>query len=278
MNNLREIKASWLELALWLNLFMAASAAGWVIVTTVLLQLPLDWLLVALAFVLAMGFYTRDRLDEGEQDADLTTMPARTRWIQSHRSYLRRFVWFNFALAIILLMMRPTAWPPILAGLGFALTYTVRWLPWRGKRVGWKHLPGMKMPFVAILWTILTVIMPIMVYGTLWQVSSWQIVTSVCLLIMIQILINDLRDLTADELHGTYSLPVLVGDAPARYVGYILASLAALCAPMPSPLPLIALYSAFLLWRYRRQVDEKWRFWIEIQGVVAALSVGLYNI
>ena len=257
---------------------MAGSAAGWVIVTCLLLELPLDWLLVVLAFVLAIAFYTRDRLDGNEQNADLTAMPGRTRWVQSHTPHLRRLVWFNFALAIMLLMMRPTAWPPILAGLGFALTYTVRWLPWRGKRVAWKHLPGMKMPFVAILWTILTVITPITVYGNLWQVRSWQIVISICLLIMIQILINDLRDLKVDKLYGTLSLPVLVGDGAARRIGYLLAGLAALCAPISSMLPLIALYSAFLLWRYRHQMDEKWRFWIEIQGIVAGLSVGFYNL
>ena len=256
---------------------MAGSAAGWVVVTSLLLDLPLDWYLVGLAFVLALGFYTRDRLDEDEQDTDMTTMPARTRWIQSHGAHLHHFVKVNFFLAIIIIMMRPAAWLPILAGLGFALTYTVRWLPWQGKKVGWKHLPGMKMPFVAILWTILTVITPIMVYGMQWDAKSGQVMASVCLLIMIQILINDLRDLTGDQQHGTYSLPVLVGDASSRHIGYVLACLAALCASIFSPLSVIALYSAFLLWRYQPRMDEKWRFWIEIQGIVAGLCVGFYN-
>ena len=265
------LPASPRKLALWLNLLMAASAAGWVIVTSKLLFLPLDGVLVALAFVLAVAFYTRDRLDESEQSTDATTMPQRTAWVQRYANPLRRLVWLNFGMAIILLMIRPAALPPILAGLGFALTYTIRWLPWRGRRVGWKHLPAMKMPFVAILWTVLTVITPATVYDKLWQVASWRVAASVCLLIMIQILINDLRDLTGDQKSGTDSLPVLLGDPQARRIGYLLALIAALLVPRPLALPLTALYSALLLWRYRRQADEQWRFWIEVQGVVPAL-------
>ena len=98
------ISPSWLQVALWLNLFMASSAAGWVIVTSILLDLPLDWMLVALAFVLATGFYTRDRLDASEQKADIAAMPERTRWVRAYSSSLRHFVWFNFALAVMLLI------------------------------------------------------------------------------------------------------------------------------------------------------------------------------
>lgn len=262
-----------LERALWLNLLMAGSAAGWVVVACQLLFLPLDGVLVGLAFVLAVAFYTRDRLDESEQSTDATTMPQRTAWVRRHAKGLRRLVWLSFAVAVVLLIIRPAALPPILAGLGFALSYTIRWLPWRGRRVGWKHLPGIKMPFVAVLWTILTVLTPLTVYGKLGQLISWRVAASVCLLIMIQILINDLRDLQGDQASGTDSLPVLLGDPHARRVGYLLALIAALLVPTPLALPLTALYSALLLTRYRRQKDQQWRLWIEAQGVIAALLV-----
>jgi 4-hydroxybenzoate polyprenyltransferase len=168
--------------------------------------------------------------------------------------------------------MRPAALPPILAGLGFALSYTVRWLPWRGRRLGWKHLPGLKMPFVAILWVLTTVITPAAVYGQVWRANTWLLAAAVCALIMVQILLNDLRDVAGDRLSGTFSLPALVGDPAARRFGFSLTLVAALLALLVAPsLLLAALYSAFLVWRYRREDDTRWRSWIEAQGIIAAL-------
>src|SRR5688572_9653294 len=54
----------------WGNGFMALSAAGWVVAAQRYLGLPADPVLVALAFGLAVAFYTRDRLDRGEQTRD----------------------------------------------------------------------------------------------------------------------------------------------------------------------------------------------------------------
>lgn len=258
---------------LWTSLLMAGSAAGWVIVTSRALALPVDGELIALAFVLALAFYTRDRLDEEEHRSDLITMPGRTAWVRRHAVALKGVVWGGFISAVILLVMRPAALPPILAGLGFALSYTVRWLPWQGRRVGWKHLPGMKVPFVASLWTLLTVITPAAAHGKVWQCDTWLLAAAVCALIMVQILLNDLRDAEGDRASGTISLPVLLGDPATRRVGYALAVAGALLALPISPLPflLTAFYSALLNWRYRRESDARWRWWIEMQGLVAAL-------
>jgi len=260
---------------LWTNIIIAGSAAGWVIVTLRALALPFDWALTALAFALTLGFYTRDRLDEQERQADRLTMPERTAWVERHAAALKGVVWGRFFCAMGLIAIRPAALLPLAAGLGFALSYTVRWLPWRGRRVGWKHLPGMKMPFVAILWTLTSVITPAAVYKRLWQGNTWFLAGAVCALIMVQILLNDLRDAEGDRRGDVDSLPVLVGDSSARRVGYGLTLAAVLLALPIALLPILmtALYSALLLWRYRREDDARWRAWTEGQGVVAAIGV-----
>jgi len=257
---------------------MAGSAAGWVVVTMRLLALPFDWPLIGLAYLLALAFYTRDRLDEKEQGHDRLTLPQRTAWIERHRPLLQGLVWISFLGGLILLTLRPGAFLPLLAGLGFALSYTIRWLPWRGERLGWKHLPAMKMPFVALLWTLTTVITPAAVYDQLSQKETWLLAAAVCLLIMIQILLNDLRDLPGDRLNRTLSLPVLVGSTTARRIGYGLALLSVSLTFSFAPLIfwLTALYSLLLLWSYRREADTRWRVWIEAQGLFAGL-VALLN-
>jgi 4-hydroxybenzoate polyprenyltransferase len=129
------------------------------------------------------------------------------------------------------------------------------------------------MPFVAILWILITVITPAAVYARVWRTDTWLLAAAVCALIMVQILLNDLRDVAGDRLSGTFSLPALVGEKAARRVGYGLTLVAAVLALffVPAPLFLAALYSAFLVWRYRRNDDAQWRIWIEAQGLIAAL-------
>ena len=116
---------------LWTNCLIAASAAGWVMVTIKALALPIDWALISLAFLLAFAFYTRDRIDPNEQPVDQRTMPERTVWVRRHMRRLQGAIWISFTGAVFLIVTRPLAAIPLLAGLGFALTYTVRWLPWR---------------------------------------------------------------------------------------------------------------------------------------------------
>lgn len=266
----------------WTNVLIAGSAAGWAVVTLRALALPLDFILIALAFILALVFYTRDRLDASGHQADQLAMPERAEWMQQYASELRAVMWIGIAGALGLLIIRLRAAPPLLAGLSFALTYTLRWLPWRGRRVGWKHLPGMKMPFVASLWTLVVVITPAAVYGQVRQSATWLLACAVGALIMVQILLNDLRDIEADRAAGTHSLPVLLGDSAARRVGYLLALAGAMFPVYLFPLPflLTGAYSAFLLWRYRREQDSQWRSWIEGQGLIAglaALASGVYS-
>jgi hypothetical protein len=278
MPNQNTASVTFLDRLLWSNVIIAASAAGWVLITLMALRLPFDALLVALAFALTLAFYTRDRLDQREQRADRLSMPARTGWVRQHTTALKAVMWSAFAAAIGLVILRPGVLPPLLAGLGFALSYTVRWLPWRGERRGWKHLPGVKMPFVALLWVVTVVFAPAAQTGHLWQLETWRLAGAVWLLVMAQILLNDLRDVAADSAGGTASLPVLVGVRPARWIG---GGLALLSLPLAGGIawpvfPLTALYTVSLLWGYNPRHDAAWRFWIEAQGLVAGVIVGVF--
>jgi 1,4-dihydroxy-2-naphthoate octaprenyltransferase len=95
---------------------------------------------------------------------------------------------------------------------------------------------------------------------------------------MVQILVNDLRDIDGDRTSGTLSLPVVLGEPAARRVGLVLALIGALLplSMLPLPFLLAGLYSAFIVLRYRRERDSEWRGWIEGQGLVAGLAALIY--
>lgn len=257
----------------WGNVLMALSAAGWVVVTWNHLELPPDPLVALLAFALAIVFYTRDRLDPQEQDADSVTFYDRTEWVQRHRTLLTVWVLVALGVAFYCITVRPATWIPLLAGVGFALTYTVRWIPWRGQRWAWKQVPGLKTPYVALLWTILTVFAPAAEYDLWGTVRLWQVAGVIFLLILCQILLNDLRDIDGDSANNVYSLPVILGDYQARMLGMELLGLAAILGFVlwHPPFPMTALYTGILLIGYRRKLDPLWRPFIEVQGVVAGL-------
>ncbi|MEV7595860.1 UbiA family prenyltransferase [Kitasatospora sp. NPDC089797] len=257
----------------WSNLLMAGSAAGWVVCTGRLVGLPVDPVTVAQAFLLTAVFYLRDRMAPAEQHADRVTMPERTRWLVRHAVALRRLGRVLAVLAAATVALRPAALPWLLGGLGLSLSYTVRWIPRRGGRVAWKQLPAAKEALVALLWVVVTVLVPVSTAHGPW--GRRVVLTSVLVwcLVATQILVNDLRDVDEDRRRGTRSLPVLVGTRAARLVGCLLCGAAGLTAlPLGSPgLLAVALASLATAAAYRREHDARWRPWIEAQGVLAAV-------
>lgn len=258
---------------LWSNVAIAASNAGWVILSARALGIPFDWALFTLAFALGLATYTHDRLGATQRARDRESMPERTAWIEANLVALRRSRTAAYGYAALMLVLRPTAALPILAGGILALLYTVPWVPLRGHRASFKDLPALKMPLVATLFSVSGVLVPALHVGRLAEEATWTLAATTTLLVMAQVLVNDLRDVDVDARHRTRSLPVLIGGAWARSVGLVFVALAAGIGAPLAPLPIagVALYSGLLLVVYERRSDARWRPFIELQGVVAAV-------
>jgi 4-hydroxybenzoate polyprenyltransferase len=86
-------------------------------------------------------------------------------------------------------------------------------------------------------------------------------------------LLNDLRDVGGDRRHSVYSIPVIFGEAAARKIGFglVLAAVSLMVFVNPVPFVLTGAYSGWLVWHYQRQYDQRWRIWIEGQGIFAGL-------
>lgn len=257
---------------LYPSLVMAASAVGWSLSADRLLGLRHDWAVHLLVFALAILFYNRDRLADHASPDDLLNTGARARWIARHRTALRALVAAAAAVSVVVLALRPAALPPILAGLGFALAYSVRFLP--GGRAP-KQLPGVKAPYVAALWTLLVVGAPVAAAGVGLAASGALVALAIFALVAAQVTVNDIRDVAGDRLVGTRTVAVLWGDVGARRVALGLAAVTVLAAlPLGSPgLTLAALYTAAYALSYRREADAAFRWWVEAAGVATWLGV-----
>lgn len=270
--------ASWLEKLLWTNIVMAASAVGWVVVTSRVLEIPIDLPLCLLAFCACAAFYTMDRLGEREWENDRNSMPRRTTWVMRHAAVLKLVVGAEFLVAIFALATRPVLFPVIILGAVIGLGYSVRLPSSRWPRLGFKYLPGAKAFFVAALWCVLVVVAPALSSGTLTNSALIPLMLSVGALVTVQITINDIRDMRADDLADTRTLPVLLGDRATRVLGVgflFTATVSGAIAGSPALLVAVA-YTLAALLCYSSNKDETWRPWIEGQGIppaVAALIV-----
>lgn len=253
---------------------MAGSAVGWSLTSERLLELRHDPLVHTLIFALAVLFYNRDRLADSGSPDDQLNMAERARWVATHRRALRRLVGAATIACGVLLVLRPAALPPILAGLGFALVYSVRRLP--GGRAP-KQLPGLKTPYVAFLWTLLVVGVPVAAAGGPWDRRLPFVAGAMFAFVAAQVTVNDIRDLEGDRLVGTRTLAVLWGEQGARVAAILLALLAAAAALAlgSGGLLLAAGYTAGYAAAYRRAADGVFRWLIEGAGIVTWLAVGV---
>ncbi|MCZ7573911.1 MAG: UbiA family prenyltransferase [Ardenticatenaceae bacterium] len=236
-----------------------------------LLGLGYDVHVHALVFALALLFYNRDRLADSSEPDDQLNMAERAQWVVAHRRALRLLVGAAAAASALLLAQRPAALAPILAGLGFALAYSARRLP--GGRAP-KQLPGLKTPYVAALWTLLIVGVPLAGAGRPWDRQALLGASAIFALVAAQVTVNDIRDLEGDRLVGTRTLAVLWGERGARLAAILCALLAAAAALAlrSRGLVLAAAYTTAYAAAYRRPADSAFRWLIEGAGIATWLT------
>lgn len=259
---------------LYPSVVMAGSALGWSLTSERLLDLRHDRLVHVLVLALALLFYNRDRLADSESPDDRLNMAERTRWIAAHRRGLRAAVAVAVAVSVALLAQRPAVLPPIIAGLGFALAYSSRRLP--GGRAP-KQLPGLKTPYVALLWTLLVVGVPVAAAGQPWDRRLPFVASAMFAFVAAQVTVNDIRDLEGDRLVGTRTLAVLSGERGARAAALLFALLAggSALALGSGGLLVAAAYTAGYAATYRRAADSAFRWFVEGAGIVTWLAVGV---
>ncbi len=175
--------------------------------TMLVLGLRVDPVVLALTFTVPTLVYMHDRLVDGGASN------ARARWIAAHRRALTAFAIAVGGLSALFLALRPRTLVALAAVLCFALSYTVRWLP--GKTSP-RQLPGFKTPYVAGIWTLLVVALPLVAARAAWDRRAALLATVIFLIMSTIVTVNDIYDIDDDRRSGTRSLAVLLGEGKTR--------------------------------------------------------------
>lgn len=186
-----------------------------------ILGLAPNLLSLGLVFFLTVFIYGRDRL------VDPNTTPfvdPRANWICRHRREVGAIVRVAGAAALILTAFQPVVVGPLLIVLVLSLSYTVSWLPGRQSL---KQLPGFKTPFVAIIWTTLTLGIPMVSSHRQWDAKALFLSLIMFLFMCAVVSINDIYDIQDDLSKGIKSLAVLFGESKTRALAVVFTLFAA---------------------------------------------------
>ncbi|WP_406500042.1 UbiA family prenyltransferase [Streptomyces sp. NBC_00846] len=254
----------------WTNVTLGASAAAFTWVTSLALNRPGDPLIAAFAFLFIAGSYTRDRLDPADTDSS-----PRAAWMARHRRHLTRWTIACAAALLPVTILRPWC-AAVVALVGtMAWLYTAPLIPWRGRRLAVRQLPGVKLPYTMAGWLPITVLLPAVQQHHLLDARTWYLAVAGTLIGSVTALLNDLRDLDTDALAGTSSLPVLLGDRRTRFTAYGMAACGAAVGQLALPVPAVlwATYNSTLLASYRPRPGAYPRPWGDAQGLVLLAAV-----
>jgi 4-hydroxybenzoate polyprenyltransferase len=160
----------------------------------------------------------------------------------------------------------------ILLGL-IAISYNLPLFKLGEKRVGLRHLPGVKLFLIALVWTLSVVLLPVL---ELQSTDHSQITLAHTLLLMAQrfLLISaivisfDVRDLYQDQIHQLKTIPVVLGEKNAYRLcfGLLLSTLllSSLVSPMFSleftAICITTVISYWLIFKYTGEKNEYYYF------------------
>ncbi|HZC34003.1 MAG TPA: UbiA family prenyltransferase [Chthoniobacterales bacterium] len=162
-----------------------------------------------------LAVYNWDRLYL--DPADSLNVPLRFRSYKRLR--WKRVVMVNFGALILVIWPVFTGQSLLLPGLlALVVGFQFYSRPLPGSRIRWKDLPGVKSIFVPAFVATILVIWPILQAG---KRLSWLdlIIFAWCYLVLgINSLVFDLRDITGDRLHSTPTIPVRLGGKRTNFL------------------------------------------------------------
>jgi 4-hydroxybenzoate polyprenyltransferase len=169
-------------------------------------------------FMLAFGTYTLDRLTESKEDT--INMPVRRQFLFNYRKFFFCSALIAYVISItIVLMVDPKMIFILLVPLIANVIYGSRIFPGLPRL---KDIPVMKNTVVAVSWTLVTTLLPMISIshgfdGKMIAIFYFMLVKS-----FINSVLYDMRDIDGDKESGVRTIPVILGIRKSSSILFVL--------------------------------------------------------
>jgi 4-hydroxybenzoate polyprenyltransferase len=209
-----------LDFLLFSNIFISLGAAAQGLVTYHLLNKPVNLAIILFLFFSTILTYNFSILIQNPKNPQLSTF-RRVRWIFSHyRLNVGITILSTIALLIVFTVVSFKAQIlVVLLGI-LSMSYALPIFSFKGKKLGLRNIPGVKLFLIASVWALSSVLLPILELRHTHQI---EITTyNICILVVKRFLFVvaitipfDIRDMFQDKVYGLKTIATVFGEKKA---------------------------------------------------------------
>lgn len=167
-------------------------------------------------FLLVFSVYSLNKLTDIKEDA--INMPERLCFLKGRKRLILYYSLFAYFLSVLLAFLdNPSTIPILFIPLASNALYSIKLIPGIPR---FKDIPVMKNLFVALSWTLVCTLLPILHMKGGLSISLSILIYFVLIKLFINAALYDIRDVKGDRENGIRTLPVLIG--PRKTSGILL--------------------------------------------------------
>ena len=196
------------------NMWVAASVAALTWLTEFILGSK-NWWYIGFTFFATLGFYSYSRFYHG---ATLSTGESKiTRWQSGKSKLLIAVIFICTAVSTYIAFSFNLKTLAVLAFAGvISLIYPLPYI--LGRWPGIRHVAGLKLFIIALVWTLVTFVVPTIQAELIWNQQTWISAAQRFFIITAITIPFDVRDKEIDH-PGIKTLPMVIGSRNALVVG-----------------------------------------------------------
>ncbi len=216
-----------LDFFLFTNIFLAASVTSLVFETSYLLTVKIsDWSYPAFLFSATLFLYCFHRIYPFRKEESRSPLAIRHLWIKKNFS-LFYLILIASALCTIYLLIFSIPFRVVVSLLPIAfisLGYTIPFIPWKGKWIRFRDIPGIKIFLISLVLSLTTVLLPVMAFSRLTSLIDppflFIFIRRFFFIFAITIPF-DIRDMDYDRKKGTSTIPLILGTFRAKQLSFL---------------------------------------------------------
>lgn len=214
---------------IYTNLLIACAAMAQCALTYIFFSAPFDYAMIAIEGAATLLLYNFSLVLSRPKDPGKSVY-KRTRWVFKNEWVL----WMNSFLAVSVLaysVFKIHVYSLLFLGIIglFSIAYSFPIFPYRGKIVGLRQLPAMKIFHIALVWTLSSVLLPAFELhlngGAIEARKLFAIFALKYVFLLICTLPFDIRDIRQDSYYHLKTIPSIIGAERAIKLCYILLGL-----------------------------------------------------